>query len=75
MREVDTMLAIMENRLSEQGGPAIRLRLSALKNSNGTKSDIDAAVSALLDIDEVRSMLNLFDGFQTPYRDKKHWSI
>lgn len=65
------MLSTLENWLIEQGGPAIRLRMSAVQNSGNVKSDVDNAVSALLAIDEVHSILNHLDGFQTPDRDKK----
>ena len=59
-----------ENWLLEQGGPAIRLRISVMQNS-GNANEINNAVSELLVIDEVHSVLNLLDGFQTPNRDKK----
>lgn len=67
------MINQLENWLLEQGGPAIRLRMSALKNSNHShlEDDINHSVSALLDINEVHSILNYLDGFQTPDRDKK----
>jgi hypothetical protein len=61
----------LESWLLEHGGPAIQLRLSALRNPGGAKNDADNAVSALLDIDEVHSVLDKFNGFQTPDRDKK----
>lgn len=57
--------------LIENGGPAIRLRLSVLPDSGISENDADCAVSDLLGIDAVRIVLNYFDGFQTQDRDKK----
>jgi hypothetical protein len=65
------MLDILKNWLSEQGGPAIQLRLSAMKNTNGVKNDVDNAVSTLLEIESVRKILNYFDAFETSDRSKK----
>lgn len=61
----------LEEWLMEHGGPAIQLRLSALQNSSNAKNDTKNIVSALIDIDEVHSVLNQLDGFQTSDRDKK----
>ena len=65
------MLNILENWLLEQGGPAIRLRMSTLQNSSNFGNDTDNSVSELLAIDEVHTILNNLDGFQTLDRDKK----
>ncbi len=65
------MLNHLEEWLLENGGPAIQLRMSALRNSGDIENAADNAVSVLLDIDEVHSLLNYLDGFQTPDRDKK----
>lgn len=65
------MLKHLEKWLLENGGPAIQLRMSALQNSGNVKMNADNAVSVLLDIDEVHSVLNKLDGFQTPARDNK----
>lgn len=65
------MLNALENWLLEQGGPAIRLRMSALQNSSKLENDVNNSVPALLSINEVQSILNYLDGFQTPDRDKK----
>ena len=55
--------------LLENGGPAIQLRLSALQNS--IDKDTENAVSELLEIDNVRTILNYFNAFQTQNRDTK----
>lgn len=65
------MLNALENWLLEQGGPAIRLRMYNLHNSSYLENDINNSVSELLVINEVHSILNNLDGFQTPDRDKK----
>ena len=65
------MINILENWLLEQGGPAIRLRMATLQNSNNLGNDVNNSVSALLAIDEVHAILNNLDGFQTSNRDKK----
>ncbi|MCL1858930.1 MAG: hypothetical protein FWF92_06815 [Oscillospiraceae bacterium] len=63
----------MDNKqwLLENGGPAIQLRMVALKNTNSVENNSENAVLALLDIDGVHLILNKFDGFQTSDRDKK----
>lgn len=61
----------LEKWLLAQGGPAIQLRMYAQQTSNNSKNDTDDAVSSLLAIDEVHSILNNLDAFQTPNRDKK----
>lgn len=71
LRRYRLLLNNLEEWLLENGGPAIQLRMSALQNSSNVEKDTDHAVSALLDIDEVHSVLNYLDGFQTPNRDKK----
>lgn len=65
------MFHTIEDWLLEQGGPAIRLRMSNMKKSNNLKNNVDASVSALLAIDEVHSIINNLDGFHTMDRDKK----
>lgn len=65
------MIHSLENWLLEQGGPAIKLRLSALQDFNKSQNEISSFVSALLDLDDVHSILDKLDGFQTPERDKK----
>lgn len=65
------MLYALENWLLEQGGPAIRLRMYNLHKSSYLENDINNSVSELLAINEVHSILNNMDGFQTPDRDKK----
>lgn len=61
----------LEKWLLSQGGPAIKLRIAALNASNGSLRDANDAVSDLLAIDEVRSLLSYLDAFQTSSRDKK----
>jgi len=69
------MIDNLENWLQEQGGPAIQLRLCALRDSKKSKEDsakaYAKAVSALLKIEEVYYVLNYMDGFNTPDRDDK----
>ncbi len=65
------MLNVLEDWLLEQGGPAVKLRMSNLHNSNVLGIDVANSVSALLAIDDVHTILNYFDGFQTLNRDKK----
>jgi len=69
------MIDNLEKWLQEQGGPAIQLRLCALRDSKKSKEDVAKAnakaVSALLKIDEVHSVLNYMDGFNTQARDAK----
>ena len=62
------MTVKIENWLQEQGGPAIQLRLCTVSNS---KNDYSKAISALLDVDEVHSLLNYFDPFRTSGKDIK----
>ena len=58
----------LENWLQEHGGSAIQLRLCSI---NGSKNESLNAISTLLDIEEVHSLLNLFDQFRTSGRDIK----
>jgi hypothetical protein len=55
--------------LLENGGPAIRLRASSLHEPWKSETDADSCVSALLDIDEVQTLLNYFDAFQASVND------
>jgi hypothetical protein len=61
----------IEKWLTENGGPAIQLRLAALRNSGNAKNDISTIISALIDIEGVRPVLNNLDGFKTTGLDKK----
>lgn len=61
----------LENWVLEQGGPAIQLRIYARQSDNESKSNVVNAVSKLLNIEEVNTILNHLDGFNTQTRDKK----
>jgi len=49
--------------LRENGGPAIQLRLSILRNSSS--DDIQNAISALLAVDDVCTIMDYYDAFKT----------
>lgn len=57
--------------LHKNGGPAIQLRLLALRDSRGVEIDKKCAVSALLDVDDVRLIMEYFDAFKTTDRHLK----
>lgn len=61
----------LENWLLEQGGPAIQLRMYMRQSENISKKDAENAISKLLNFEEVNTVLNYLDGFQTQSKDKK----
>lgn len=65
------MIHSLENWLFQQGGPAIKLRLSALQDFNKSQNEISSFVSALLDLDDVHSILDKLDGFKHRKEIKK----
>ncbi len=60
----------LESWVLEQGGPAIQLRM-IMQSKNTSEKDVENAVSKLLNLEEVNTLLSYLDGFNTQSRDKK----
>lgn len=61
----------LKNRLLEQGGPAVLLRIHAAQPGHIHKDCCEKAVSELLKMEEVSALLSLLDGCSTNVPDKK----
>lgn len=61
----------LKNRLLEQGGPAVHLRIHSAQPGHIHKDCCEKAVPELLKMEEVSALLSLLDGCSTNVRDKK----